>query len=193
MTALDWAMGKPKKKDGVVVQQVNSGSDCTAFTTADMADDLDGLLFILNAVNERIPLGENAPRLAEVCRIWEPQVVAGDDDNLSTTMLLETRRFSDIPTIKCLPIKGKNKLTRSQAAIVRAERGMILLPEDEEEWLEPFADQLAAFTGADGEPDDTADTVSILGRLADEFRPGEDVEEYEPDVVGGFDGSGVWG
>jgi predicted phage terminase large subunit-like protein len=191
LVALDWAMGKPKK--GAVPEQAGElTGDCTAFAVADMTDD--GLLFLLHAVNERIPMESNAPRLAELCRRWRPIVVAGDDDNMSVTMLLECRRFRDIPEITCLPISSKNKLIRSQATIVRAERGMVYLPERELPWVEELSDQLAAFTGADGEPDDLADAIAILGRLADEFRPGEDRDEdeavlgaagYSSDVYGG--------
>ena len=180
LLALDWAMGKPKKGAVVEIGQAPELSgDCTAFTVADMTEDDDGLLFLLGCINERIPLGSNAPRLAEMCRRWHPVVVAGDDDNLTETMCLECRRFRDIPTIKPIHIGSKNKLTRSQAAIVRGDRGKIYLPEVDAPWVEVMCDQLAAFTGADGEPDDVADTVAILGRLADEFRPGEDREEDE--------------
>lgn len=197
MITLDWAMGKPKKDDATR-RATGTGEltgDCTAFAVADMADDpaLDGILFMLGAVNERIPLGSNAPRLAEQCRRWNPVVVSGDDDNLSETMLLECRRYRDIPTVKPLPIKSRNKLTRSQAAIVRGERGMIYLPDKDYPWVELLCDHLAAFTGADGEPDDLADAVAILGRLADEFRPATDEDEAEP-MLGapGYDGGGMW-
>jgi phage terminase large subunit-like protein len=203
LVAIDWAMGKPKKDRKSTERTEELSGDCTAFVVADMVDDpdMDGALFVLGAVNERIPLESNAPRLAEFCRRWEPAVVAGDDDNLSETMVLETRRFRDIPTIKPMGIRSKNKLTRSQAAIVRAERGKVYLPyDDSPEWVETLCDQLAAFTGADGEPDDLADCVAILGRLADEFRPHEDCDEAEPEVIaegydpGGGDGgfSGGW-
>ena len=135
-----------------------------------------------------------------MCRRWKPVVVAGDDDNLTETMLLECRRFHDIPTIKTLGIRSRNKVTRSQAAIVRAERGKLLLPEntshkvDDDDWMDTLCDQLSSFTGADGEPDDLADTVAILGRLADEFRPGEaDMDEDPADPVGGYAGiDGGW-
>ena len=170
LLALDWAMGKPKK--GVKPEMVGElGGDCTAFVVADLT--IDGLLLLVDCVAERIPLGSNAPRLAELCRRWGPMVVAGDNDNLSETMLLETRRFSDIPTVTCLPLGGRNKLARSQAILVRAERGQVLLPQDEGPWVEVLSDQLASFTGADGEPDDIADCASILGRLADAWVPGE--------------------
>ncbi len=184
LLTLDWAMGKPKKGDiRDIHEPVELGGDCTAFMVADMTDDVDGLLFLLNAVNERIPLGSNAPRLAEMCRRWLPFVVSGDDDNLTETMQLECRRFRDIPTIKPIKIGSKNKLTRSQASIVRAERGKVYFPYNpttaDAEWVEMVGDQLSAFTGADGEADDVADCMGIMGRLADEFRPGEDKEEYE--------------
>lgn len=187
LLTLDWAMGKPKNdarsKQAAVLGELKG--DCTAFVVADMSPD--GLLFPLWALNERIPLQNNAARLAEVCRRWRPMVVAGDDDNLSETMLLETRRYADIPMVKPMHIGGKNKIVRSQASVVRAERGMVYLPDDvvrpgmDNSWVSTLSDQLESFTGADGEPDDIADAFGLLGRLADEFVPGEDSrEDYEP-------------
>lgn len=181
---LDWAMGKPKK-DAPIENIGELTGDCTAFTVADLTDD--GLLFYLYVVNERIPLASNAPRLAELCRRWNPVIVSGDDDNMSETMLLECRRFRDIPTIKNLAIGSRNKLVRSQAGIVLAERGRMYLPDSNPPWVETLSDQLAAFRGVDGEPDDIADTVSLLGRLADEFKPGEDQDDLEPILgAGGY-------
>jgi hypothetical protein len=205
LLALDWAMGKPKK-DAAIKERMTSSldendlkGDCTAFIVADMSDDDDGFLFLLQAVNQRIPLANNAPRLADMCRQWTPIVVSGDDDNLSETMLLECRRYRDIPSIKTMPIRSKNKVTRSQAAIVRAERGKVFLPERESRldhltgnrgpWVEMLKDHLAAFTGVDGEPDDLADAMSILGRLADEFRPGEADTDDDPVFVSGYNPS----
>jgi hypothetical protein len=194
LLALDWAMGKPKK--GALPQEVDGAmrltGDRTAFVVADM-DNETGALYLVYCLNERIPMGSNAPRLAEVCRRWEPLVVAGDDDNLSEAMVLETRRYRDIPMVKPMALGGKNKLVRSQASIVRAERGLVYLPQDEYrpgyEWVEILSDQLASFSGADGDQDDIADAVSILGRLADEFKPGEEIGGHEPILgVVGYDG-----
>lgn len=212
LLALDWAMGKPKKSASRAAEEskrISDGAltgDCTAFVAADMAPN--GLLFLLWCFCDRVPLQDNAPRLADACRRWHPLVVAGDDDNLSETMILETRRYKDIPSVKCLPIGGRNKLVRSQAAIVRAERGLVLLPHEhgprvapwtgevETDWVELLSDQLESFTGADGEQDDIADAVSLLGRLADEWAPGEQVEEVEPELgAAGFGGEiyvGPW-
>lgn len=211
LVTLDWAMGKPKKVGGrgaaVGFSQGGGGDgtdgalggDCTAFVVADFWSDPErcprGALFMLDCVNERIPLPQNAPRLAELCRRWRPVAVAGDDDNLSETMLLECARYRDIPTARSMRIGGRNKLARSQAAIIRAERGDVYLPECDRPWVEVLSDQLAAFTGADGEPDDVADCVSILGRLADEFAPGEDRDgdDYPDEPVGGYGGGDYGG
>lgn len=201
LLTLDWAMGKPKS-DAKSVAARASGiqelkGDHTCFIVADLSIE-HNILFLLDCLNERIPMGSNAPRLAEMCRRWHPVVVAGDDDNLSETMQLETRRYRDIPTINMMSIGGRNKLVRSQAAIVRAERGMIYLPQGDygpdKSWIEVLSDQLAGFTGADGEQDDIADSMSIMGRLADEFRPGEDSDDYDPIIgVSGYDGlNGGW-
>ncbi len=183
LLALDWAMGKPESdaQSKVAAAIGARKGDHTAFVVADL-DNETGALLLLDATNERIPMGSNAPRLAEVCRRWAPIVVAGDNDNLSETMLLETRRYRDTPMVKPMSIGGKNKLVRSQAAIVRAERGMVYLPQDNfrAEWVEVLTDQLASFTGADGEEDDIADAVAILGRLADEFVSGDIHDNYDP-------------
>lgn len=196
LLALDWAMGKPKK-DAQSKAKAAMGElrgDHTCFVVGDLTPN--GWLLLLDCLNERIPMGSNAPRLSEYCRRWVPMVVAGDDDNLSETMLLETRRYRDIPTTKPMAIGGKNKLVRSQAAIVRAERGMVYLPQEDyrphNAWVEVLSDQLASFTGADGEQDDIADAVGILGRLADEFVPGEDVTDIDP-VLGAAGYGGAYG
>ncbi len=193
LLALDWAMGKPKrdKKSGAILLDERTG-DHTAFVVADL-DPESGSLFLLDCFNDRVPIVENAPQLAEFCRRWHPESVCGDDDNLSETMLLECRRHRDIPTVRCLPLGGRNKLVRSQAAIVRAERGMVYLPKQHAAWVDVLSDQLAAFTGADGNPDDIADCMSILGRLADEFVPQDPGDDYEP-VTGdnGWSNHEVW-
>lgn len=183
LLSLDWAMGKPDKRTGEL------SGDCTAFVVADLLED--GSLFPLDAVSKRVPLSGNAPLLAEMCRKWQPVVVAGDDDNLTEALLLECRRYRDIPEIKTLPLRSKNKLVRSQAAIVRAERGMVYLPQREAPWVEVLVNQLASFTGLEGEEDDLADCFSILGRLADEFRPCEDLPFEEP-LLGSVGYVGGW-
>lgn len=184
LLTLDWAMGKPKK--GVTPdERERLGGDCTAFIVADLCCDdyMYGALFLRTCFCERVPLGYNAQRLEEYCQRYHPVVVCGDDDNLSAAMLLECQRYQ-IPSVRTMAIGGRNKLARSQAAMLRAERGQVFLPEFDKPWSEMLTDYLASFTGADGEPDDVADCMSILGRLADEFAPGVGNDEDDEPMLG---------
>ncbi len=182
---LDWAMGKKKK--GIAAEFADEDGlkgDFTAFVVAALTDD--GKLFILEVVNRRIRLEENAPALNELCSKWKPTIVAGDDDMLSETMLLDCRRYKFIPEIRRLPIAGKDKRVRATAAIIHGENGRIYLPQGTRTktypWLEAFMDQLSSFTGIDDPNDDQVDALGIVGRLADELK-GDGREEPMPDVL----------
>lgn len=177
--ALDWA--QKGKKD----------SDKTAFVVAALTPD--GLLLVLSVFSRRLRQEENAPALAKHCREWRlpeeqgssytanPLIVVSDDDMLSESMALECRRHREIPEIRRLGIHSKSKLVRAQAGIIRGQNGLIMMPATARDWYEEAADQLGAFTGGgESEEDDIADCFGILGRLADEFCPGEDRDGYEP-------------
>lgn len=168
---LDWAMNKKRKRKAGETpewaQDEAGGPDFTAFVVADLT--WDGNLLILDCVNERIRLEENARRLAALCKRYKPDVVVGDDDMLSETMTLDCRRYRDIPEIRCLPIAGKNKKVRAEAAILRGETDKIFLPENAP-WLEMFCDNLASFTGVDDDHDDVPDALGIIGRVADDLK-----------------------
>ncbi len=174
--ALDWA--QRGKKD----------SDRTAFVVAALTPD--GLTLVLWVYDDRLRQEENGPALNKFCQTWKPPpdadplIVAGDDDMLSESMALECRRYKDIPEIRRMGIHGKAKLVRAQAGIIRSQNGLFLLPEPQQEWYERMADQLSSFTGEEGAEDDIADCFGILGRLADEFKPGDQHDEYES-VLGG--------
>lgn len=183
--ALDWA--QKGKKD----------SDRTAFVVAALTQD--GLVLILDVFNERLRYEHNAPSLEKYCLKWNPGpdgilIVCGDDDMLSHSMLTECRRYRDIPEVRQLGIKGQAKLVRAQAAIIRSQNGLFLLPHDPHPWYEGMADQLSSFTGEDGAEDDIADCFGILGRLADEFKPGDQHDNYDA-ILGstGYNGAdGGW-
>lgn len=182
--AIDWA--QKGKKD----------SDRTAFVVAALTPD--GKVLVLDVLNERLRYEENGPALAKWCRRWRPAddgvlLVVGDDDMLSEAMAVECRRYRDIPEVRRLGIRGRGKLVRAQAGIIRSQNGLFLMPSVQQEWFEEAADQLSSFTGADGAEDDVADCFGILGRLADEFRPGDEHDDYDP-VLGsaGYPGSGGW-
>lgn len=169
---LDWA------------QKAKKDSDRTAFVVASIMPD--GRAAILDVVDDRLRYEHNAPALAALCRKWRPPpgadpiIVAGDDDMLSEAMVVECRRYREIPEVRRMPIKSRSKLVRSQAGIIRSQNGQFLLPDPQEPWFERMADQLSAFTGEEGAEDDIADSFGILGRLCDEFKPGEDRDGYEP-------------
>lgn len=195
LIAVDWA--QKGKKD----------SDRTAFVVAALTPD--GYLLILDVFDERLRQEQNAPALDKYCAKWRfaptleeqaPLIVAGDDDMLSESMVLDCRRFRGIPEVRRMPIRGQGKLVRAQAAIIRSQNGMILLPDPDEDWYERMCDQLSAFTGEEGAEDDIADCFGILGRLADEFKPGEDREDDTPTLgapgfagVGGVGDTGHYG
>lgn len=183
--AVDWA--QKGKKD----------SDRTAFVVAALMPD--GLLLVLDVFDDRLRQEANAPALQRYCDKWRPPedanplIVAGDDDMLSESMALDCRRYRGIPEIRRMGIHGRSKLVRAQAGIIRSQNGLILRPEPPEPWFERMADQLAAFTGEEGAEDDIADCFGILGRLADEFKPGDGGDEYDSvSVGGGYERLGVW-
>ena len=186
--AIDWA--QKGKKD----------SDHTAFVVGAITPD--GLVLVLDVFNMRLRYEENAPALEKWCMKWRfdsvelfgDLIVCGDDDMLSEAMVVECRRYRNIPEIRRLAIRGRGKLIRSQAGIIRSQNGLFLLPSIQQPWYEGMAEQLASFTGEDGAEDDMADCFGILGRLADEFRPGDQHNDYDPapDTAGGYDG-GPWG
>ncbi len=199
--AVDWAQAG--KKD----------SDRTAIVTAALTPD--GKLLILDVLNKTLRYEENAPALADVCRTfakfsergeWHDDgaptsttydmlhIVASDDDTLSDAMVTECRRYRDIPEIKILGIRGKSKIVRAQAGIIRSQNRLFLCPDPQQQWFEEMADQLSSFTGAEGADDDIADCFGILGRLADEFAPGEDQDDDSPVLgVPGYDMPSTWG
>lgn len=177
LVAVDWA--QKGKKD----------SDFTAFVAAALTGD--GKLLILKVFNKRLRYEENGPALDKWCReirlVNDEILVSGEDDILSEAMVVECRRYRAIPELRSLKIKGKNKLIRAQAAIIRSQNGQMYYPQDVQDWEPMMTDQLTSFTGIGGsETDDIVDCVGVLGRLADEFYPEEDVEEYDAVASSGY-------
>lgn len=174
LLAVDWAA--KGKKD----------SDFTAFVAAALTDD--GKLLILRVFNQRLRYEQNGPALDRQCRelrgIGYDLIVSGEDDILSEAMITECRRFRAIPELRSLKIKGKNKLIRSQATIIRSQNGKVYYPKEPQEWEPTTTEQLSGFDGMGG-VDDIADCFGVLGRLADEFYPDDDVEDFDPICTSG--------
>lgn len=172
-------------------------SNKTAIVTGAITDD--GQVLVLDVLNDTLRYEDNAPALEKICQKYSNfagtpmnRVVASDDDMLSDAMAVECRRYREIPEIKRLGIRSKSKIVRAQAGIIRSQNGLFLMPANPKHWYEETADQLSSFTGEEGAEDDIADCFGILGRLADEFRPGEDEDDCTP-ILGsaGYDG-GAW-
>lgn len=176
LIAVDWAQAG--KKD----------SDFTAFVAAALTHD--GKLFILRVFNKRLRYEENGPALDRWCQdfrqLGADLIVTGEDDVLSEAMIVECRRYRAIPELKSLQIKGKNKLVRAQAAIIRSQNGLIYYPAEPQDWEPMTTEQLSSFTGLTDAHDDIADCVGVLGRLADEFNPDEDLDEFETVYTSGY-------
>lgn len=174
--AVDWAQAGKKT------------SDKTAIVVAAITPD--NLVLVLHVVNKTLRYEENAPELETVCQDYGSfdgdqllQIVASDDDMLSDAMMLECRRYRAIPEIKRLGIKSKAKIVRAQAAIIRSQNRLFLLPDPTPPWFEEVADQLSGFTGEEGAEDDIADCFGILGRIADEFS-GNVIEDGMESILG---------
>lgn len=175
--AVDWAQAGKKR------------SDKTAIVVAALT--ADGMMLVLHVFSDRLRYEQNAPCLADRCDMWrpppeaDPLMIASDDDMLSDAMVLECRRqeneygYRRIPEIMRLGIRSRSKLVRAQSAIVRSQNGLFLMPSVQQEWFEECADQLASFTGEEGAEDDIADCFGILGRIADDYKPGDGSDEYE--------------
>lgn len=174
LIGVDWA--QKGKKD----------SDFTAFVAAALTPD--GKLFILRVFNQRLRYEQNGPALDKWCRDYRHYdlIVSAEDDILSEAMVTECRRYRSIPELRRLKIKGKNKLIRAQASIIRSQNGLVYYPQVTQDWEATMTDQLVSFTGADGDTDDIVDCVGVLGRLADEFYPEEDVDSFEASFTSGY-------
>lgn len=182
--AVDWAQAGKKQSDKTAIV-------VTAVTG-------DGLVLVLEVLNKTLRYEENAPELEKLCQLYssfngEPlmQIVASDDDMLSDAMAVECRRYRSIPEIKRLAIKSRAKIIRAQAAIIRSQNGLFLLPDPTQHWFEEMSDQLGSFTGEEGAEDDIADCFGIIGRVADEFAAGDVHDKYDS-VLGsaGYIGDG---
>lgn len=175
LIAVDWAAAG--KKD----------SDFTAFVAAALT--YDGKLLILRVFNQRLRYEQNGPALDRWCRelryVGCDLLVSGEDDVLSEAMVVECRRYRCIPELRSLKIKAKNKLIRAQAAIIRSQNGLFFYPDPPQDWEAMTSEQLSEFTGMGG-VDDIADCFGVLGRLANEFYPDEDQEDFETVSTAGY-------
>jgi predicted phage terminase large subunit-like protein len=122
------------------------------------------------------------PELARACSRWRPWWVALEANGFQVFVAEEARNTPGMPPVREIEPEGKSKLVRAQPALVRAERGRILLPEYAP-WLEDFLSELVLFTGDERRDahDDQVDVLSYAALCLDRY--GLVGEEGEP-VVG---------
>ncbi len=139
-------------------------SDPTVISTFAVAPDGD--LFVLWVVRERLEVEDVVPVLEDVCRAWGPEWVGIESNGFQIWFVKEARRkdkYPSIPTVRELDPQGKSKAARAAPAVIRAEQGQIYLPhvdDDRYPWVAGFEEELYAFTGKEGRPDDRCDCLS---------------------------------
>ena len=117
-------------------------------------------------MRERLDVEQIVPLLDKVCEAWRPDWVGIEANGFQvwfTHTARDKARFRWIPTVKELRPEGKGKAARAAPAIIRAEQGEIYLPYADDPanpWVADFEEELYAFTGKDGRPDDRADCLA---------------------------------
>ena len=115
-------------------------------------------LLLLHVVNERLDIDQIVPTLALVCKDWSPAFVVFENTGFQLALVRDARRKLGLPVREYDP-RGKGKLPRATPAIIMAESGKLLLPNDAP-WLKTVVDQLTRFTGLDDAEDDIVDNFS---------------------------------
>ena len=116
------------------------------------------------------------PVLDDVCRAWNPDWTAIEANGFQVWFVKEARdksRFPSISTVRELEPEDQSKVARASPAIIRAEQGSIYLPyanDTKNPWVGPFEEELYAFSGKEGRPDDQVDTYKAYA-IACESRP----------------------
>jgi len=165
--------------------KIVSGNDIWVFAVVDPATEAkrsadytvimvcgvapSGELLILDVVRRQIDVGDIVPTLAGVCRTWKPLAFVGMESvAFQKLLIVEASKHPDIPPVRELKPQGKGKLARAVAAIVKAERGEVYLPQAAD-WVDDFMTELAAFTGLRDQHDDEVDCLSYAVLAANEF------------------------
>jgi predicted phage terminase large subunit-like protein len=130
-------------------------------------------LLLLRMVRERLPLERIVPRLAEVCAESRCEFAAVEVGFLQGRLARQAEQTPGMCPVKTVEPGGKDKLVRALPAVIRAEAGQVLLPE-EAEWLGDFELELFQFTGQNDAHDDQVDTVSYAVQLVEEVSLGAD-------------------
>ncbi len=142
----------------------------------------DGRLLVLEVVNERLKVEDAVPRLAQVCRVWDPALVGVEANGFQAALANECRRWASIPEVRRLHpgVAANAKMRRSLPAMLMGQNGRILLPSSSQTWQEEYCRQLAAFSGVNDDHDDMVDVTSYAAMMAQQMRVTNELRMGEP-------------
>jgi predicted phage terminase large subunit-like protein len=147
----------------------------------------DGNLLILDMIRERLGIEGIVPRLAQVCHQWNPLWVGMEADGFQVGVAREAEKHRDIPAVFEMKSQGKGKLVRAHAAIIRAEKGQIWLP-DNTDWVDGYVDEMVSFTGNDDPRDEAIDVTAFAVNGLDRFGTGSAADDEPVVLVPGYRG-----
>ncbi len=137
-------------------------ADHTAIGAFLVTPDFD--LCVLEVVREKLDIDAIVPRIADLCKAYDPTWVGIESVGFQMGILRQAQRHEDIPACKPFEPEGKGKLVRATPAIIRASNGQIFLPDSgpiEHPWIDGFVGELVSFTGQEKE-DAADDQVDML-------------------------------
>jgi len=138
-----------------------TSADHTACVVFCMAPN--GHLVVLDCIIRQVDIPDQPLVLAEIHRKHAPPILGIERAGANASMY----QFAVRMGFTCVPMepRGRDKLTRAQAAIMRASKGEIWLPQDgivPDFDVQDFINELVQFTGIDGNGrDDRVDCVSM--------------------------------
>jgi predicted phage terminase large subunit-like protein len=142
------------------------GGDYNAIGVAALTPAQD--LLILDVSRKRLPTSQVVGELARVCRRWRPWFVAVEANGFQVFVAAAAADTPGVAPVREVTPEGKSKLARAQPAMIRADRGKVLLPERGEPaapWLDDFESEITFFTG-DPKLDASDDQLDVLAYLA---------------------------
>jgi phage terminase large subunit-like protein len=147
-----------------ICDPANRKTKASKYTAVGMFGDAgQQRLLVLEIDRRKLDLHDVVPAMDALCARWQPVDWCGVEANgFQIGLVTEARSgsYRHIPTVHELDHEGKGKLTRATPAILRAQNGLIYVPE-EAEWLEDFLSEVCSFTG-DEKLDSYTDQTDIL-------------------------------
>lgn len=149
----------------------NALSDPTAIGTFCVVPGDPLRVLILYMLSERIRIEELPRRLKGITERWGSDFVVMESNGFQIQVARECRRVLGCGVKEVTP-EGKSKLVRALPAIARAESGEVYLPAVTEPWVAPFLDELANWSGQDGDRDDQVDVLAYAIRQVERLGVG---------------------